>query len=103
MHQSAEAFTRAAALSITWGELALNRWRARPRTVIGNARSPAEVLHALHARMTARGQVSVRWIDLIFVERHALGILYPHPVGAAWPGQPPAGDEGHRRDSGSET
>ncbi|MFM0125728.1 hypothetical protein P0D73_44040 [Paraburkholderia sp. RL18-101-BIB-B] len=35
----------------------------------------------------------MRWIDLIFIERHALGILHPHPVGHAWPGQPPVTDE----------
>lgn len=83
----------AASLSITWIETALRRWRARPRTVIGNGVSPVEALDGLHARMTARYQTAVRWIDLIFIERHALGILYPHPVGHAWPGQPPVTDE----------
>src|ERR1700753_338747 len=66
------AWGAAASLSITWIETALRRWRARPHTVIGNGVSPVEALDGLHARMTARHQTAVRWIDLIFIERHAL-------------------------------
>jgi hypothetical protein len=92
MHPST-ARIAATSISIAWIETALRRWRARSRTVIGNAVSPVEALDGLHARMMARHQTAVRWIDLIFIERHALGILYPHPVGHAWPGQPPVTDE----------
>ncbi|CAE6866464.1 hypothetical protein R69658_08190 [Paraburkholderia aspalathi] len=76
-------------LTIAHIEAALSRWRERKLVTLHITTSPAEVLARLLARMTTRRETSIRWIDLIFVERHALGILYPHPVGSAWPGLPP--------------
>ena len=65
--------------------------RSRERKLVTRhiTTSPAEVLARLLERMTTRHETTIRWIDLIFVERHPLSILYPHPVGSAWPGFPP--------------
>ncbi|NRO99261.1 hypothetical protein GWC77_25555 [Paraburkholderia sp. NMBU_R16] len=76
-------------LTIAHVEAARSRWRERKLVTRYITTSPAEVLARLLARMTTRHETTIRWIDLIFVERHALGILYPHPVGSAWPGLPP--------------
>ncbi|SEF13311.1 Protein of unknown function [Burkholderia sp. WP9] len=76
-------------LTIAHVEAALSRWRERKPVTLHTTLSPAEALARLLARMTARRETTIRWIDLIFVERHALGILYPYPVGSAWPGLPP--------------
>ncbi|WP_028232398.1 hypothetical protein [Paraburkholderia mimosarum] len=76
-------------LTIVHVEAALSRWRERKPVTLHTSTSPGETLARLIARMTTRRETTVRWIDLIFVERHALGILYPHPVGNAWPGLPP--------------
>ncbi|NVH78165.1 DUF3717 domain-containing protein [Paraburkholderia sp. JPY432] len=76
-------------LTIAHVEAALSRWRERKPVTLHTTTSPAEALAELRARMTARRETTIRWIDLIYVERHALGILYPHPVGSAWPGLPP--------------
>lgn len=76
-------------LTIAHVEVALSCWRERKLVTRHITTSPAEVLARLLARMTTRHETTIRWIDLIFVERHALGILYPHLVGSAWPGLPP--------------
>jgi hypothetical protein len=76
-------------IAIAQVDMALVRWRARKLVVLHPTATPVDVLERLHARMTARRQIAIRWIDLILVERHALSILYPCPVGYAWPGPPP--------------
>lgn len=76
-------------LTIAHVEAALSCWRERKPVTLHTTTSPAEALARLLARMTARRETTIRWIDLIFVERHAPGILYPHPVGSARTGLPP--------------
>lgn len=83
------AATASNRLSITHVETALARWQARTPTVLQSTVTPVQALTWLHERMMARRQTSIRWIDLIFVERHALSILYTRPVGNSWPGLPP--------------
>ncbi|SAL06399.1 hypothetical protein AWB78_08050 [Caballeronia calidae] len=84
-------FTLAAKQSLTLAhvEEALARWQQRPRTVAPTTITPREALTLLRNRMITNNVRVIRWIDLNRWQRHALSILYPRPVGYAWPGLPP--------------
>ena len=60
-------------IAIDQVDKALVRWRARKLVVLHPTTTPVEVLERLLARMIDRRQTAIRWLDLIFVERHALG------------------------------
>ncbi|MEM5372964.1 hypothetical protein V4C53_44200 [Paraburkholderia azotifigens] len=77
-------------LSLAHIEEALNRWRKRPVTVIHTTVAPVDAMSRLRDRMIATILSAIRWLDLNGPQRHALAILYPRPVGCAWPGLPPA-------------